>query len=205
MKLIGLSGGIGSGKSTVARMFRELGATVIDADAIVHELQAKGTPLLEKMVAEFGGKILGDDGSLQRKTLGALVFRDPQALQRLNALVHPAVIQEMGKRIQAAASAGAEIVILDVPLLFEGQKRGSGSAALLPYAATVLAYVPRAIQIERTMKRDRCSADEAEQRLAAQLDIEEKKALANFAIDNSGSLAATQSQVSQVFEKLKKV
>lgn len=205
MKLIGLSGGIGSGKSTVARMFRELGATVIDADAIVHELQAKGTPLLAKMVEEFGPGILNTDGALQRKALGALVFQNPQALQRLNALVHPAVIQEMGKRIQAAASADAEIVILDIPLLFEGKKKGSGSAAQMPYAATLLAYVPQAVQIERTMARDQCSRDEAKQRIAAQLDIEEKKALADFVIDNSGSLETTQTQVREIFERLKKM
>lgn len=205
MKLIGLSGGIGSGKSTVARMFRELGARVIDADAIVHELQAKGTPLLAQIVEEFGSEILDEDGSLQRKKLGALVFHDSQALQRLNALVHPAVIQEMGKRIQAAASTGAEIVILDIPLLFEGKKKGSGSAAQIPYAATVLVYVPQSVQIERTMARDRCGRDEAKRRIDAQLDIEEKKSLADFVIDNSGDLDATQAQVRTVFDQLKKV
>lgn len=185
-------------------MFRELGASVIDADAIVHELQAKGTPLLAQIIEEFGSEILAEDGSLQRKALGALVFRDPQSLHRLNALVHPAVIQEMSKRIQAAASAGAEIVILDIPLLFEGQKKGSGSAAQISYAATVLAYVPQSVQIERTMARDHCSFAEAKQRIDAQLDIEEKKALADFVIDNSGSLDATQTQVRTIFEQLKK-
>ncbi len=202
MKLIGLSGGIGTGKSTVASFFRELGAHVIDADAIVHELQAKGTPLLGKIRKTFGEKILTNEQELDRKALGAVVFQDKVALERLNALVHPAVIEEMGRRIQEAASSGAKIVILDIPLLFEGKKSGRGSAAQMPYAATVLAYASRAAQIERTMQRDECTRDEALQRVDNQLPIDEKRGLADHIIDNSGSLEDTKRQVREVFALL---
>ena len=193
--VVGLSGGIGTGKSSVARLFAEAGAVVIDADAIVHELQAPGTPLLAEIAEAFGPEVLRADGSLDRERLGSIVFRDPEARRRLGAIVHPKVGAEMLRRLEAARAAGARLVVLDIPLLFEGRKAGTGSAALLGFDASVLAYAPEALQIERQIARDRCSRDEALRRIRAQLPIEEKRALADHVIDNSGALADTARQV----------
>src|SRR5262245_36200368 len=133
---IGLSGGIGSGKSTVARMFAALGATVVDADAIVHELQAPGTPLLAEIAAAFGPGVLDGRGALDRAALGAIVFRDPDARRRLELLVHPKVGAEFARRVAEAHRCGARALVLDIPLLFEGRRRGTGSAAALRFDAT---------------------------------------------------------------------
>src|SRR5687768_9903754 len=127
--VIGLSGGIGSGKSTVSRMFAELGATVIDADAIVHELQAPGMPMVDQLAAEFGRGILDATGALDRKALGAIVFADQTARLRLNQIVHPRVGALFARRLAAAIEAKAKLIVLDIPLLFEGRVSGQGSAA----------------------------------------------------------------------------
>lgn len=201
-KIIGLSGGIGSGKSTVTRMLAELGATTVDADAIVHELQAPGTPMLAQIAEAFGAQVIREDGSLDRAALGAIVFRDPEARARLGDLVHPPVIAEMVRRAKAAVAAGAPLVVLDIPLFFEGQKAGTGTATAMDYDATVLVWVPRDVQIERTVARDGCDVAEAERRVAAQMPIDEKRALATHVIDNSGSLEATRAQVEALFEEL---
>jgi dephospho-CoA kinase len=201
-KVVGLSGGIASGKSTVARIFEKLGAVVIDADAIVHELQAPGTPLLAEIAAAFGPAVIGPDGALDRGRLGEIVFRDPQARRRLGQIVHPKVGAEMARRLAAARAAGAQLVVLDIPLLFEGRKAGTGSAALLPFDATVLAYAPEALQIERQVAREGYGRDEAQRRVRAQMPIEQKRALADFVIDNSGSLAETERQVRELYLRL---
>ena len=200
--VVGLSGGIGTGKSTVARCFAEAGAVVIDADAIVHELQAAGTPLLAEIAEAFGPEVLRADGSLDRERLGGIVFRDPEARRRLGAIVHPKVGAEMLRRLEAARAAGARLVVLDIPLLFEGRKAGTGSAALLGFDTSVLAYAPEALQIERQIARDGCSRDEALRRIRAQLPIEEKRALADHVIDNSGALADTARQVRDLAARL---
>ena len=116
--ILGLTGGIGSGKSTVTRILRELGATTIDADAIVHELQGPGQPMLRELAAAFGGEILTADGALDRKALGAIVFRDEKARARLGEIVHAPVIGEMMRRAKAAVDRGDPLVVLDIPLLF---------------------------------------------------------------------------------------
>lgn len=197
MRILGLTGGIGTGKTHVARLFVKLGAPVIDADAITHELQARGSPLLAELAEIFGREILRPDGSLDRARLGDLVFRDAQARVRLEAIVHPAVGAEMARRIDAARAAGARLVILDIPLLFEvgGQGRAGVEAVILVYARAEQ-------QIERQMARDGCTREEAERRLRAQRPIEEKRALADFVIDNSGSLADTERQVREVHARL---
>ena len=201
-RVIGLTGGIGSGKSTVARLLAALGAVVIDADAVVHRLQAPGSPLLDEIAAAFGSELLDAGGALARARLAELVFRDPSARQRLNDLIHPKVAIEMARELELARRSGAPLVVLDIPLLFEGRKSGRGHAAKLPFDATVLAYCPSEMQIERTMARDGCARDEVERRLAAQLPIEEKRALADFVIDNSGSAAETERQVRDLYAKL---
>lgn len=200
--VLGLSGGIGSGKSTVTRILAELGATTIDADAIVHELQAPGQPMLAEIAAAFGEAVIRADGSLDREAVGAIVFRDEQARTRLGAIVHPPVIAEMGRRTKLAVERGDPLVVVDIPLLFEGRVAGRGSGATGEFDATVCVWVPRDVQVERTMARDDCSRDEAERRVSAQLPIDEKRAMADHVIDNSGTLEETREQVRALVARL---
>lgn len=200
--ILGLSGGIGSGKSTVTRILDSLGATTIDADAIVHELQAAGQPMLREIAAAFGDGVIAADGSLDRKALGDIVFRDEDARARLGKIVHAPVIAEMMRRAKAAVEAGDDLVVLDIPLLFEGRKSGRGSGAIMDFDATLCVWVSRDVQIERTMARDDCDRGEAERRIAAQLPIDEKRDLADHVIDNSGSEAETRKQVESLYETL---
>lgn len=200
--VIGLTGGIGSGKSTVARMFRDLGATVIDADAIVHELQAPGMPMVAELAAVFGPGILDAAGALDRKALGAIVFTDEAARRRLNDIVHPQVGAEFARRLASAIAADTALVVLDIPLLFEGRESGRGSAAARSVETTVVVWVPESVQIERQMARDGCTRAEAEQRVRAQLSLDRKRALADHVIDNSGSLADTARQVQALYREL---
>ena len=199
---IGLSGGIGTGKSTVARLFAAQGAVVIDADAIVHELQARGMPMVAELAAAFGPDVLDAEGGLDRAALGAIVFRDPDARARLNAIVHPKVGAEFARRVAEARASGARVLVLDIPLLFEGRRSGTGSAAQMRFDATVLVYAPEALQIERQVSRDGCSREEAIRRVRAQMPIEEKKALADYVIDNGGSLDETERQVREVLTRI---
>ncbi len=200
--VIGLTGGIGSGKSTVSRIFGGLGATVIDADAIVHELQTKGQPMVAQLAAAFGPGILTADGALDRKALGAIAFQDEAARLRLNAIVHPQVGAEFAQRLADALAAEAPLIVLDIPLLFEGRESGRGSAAARSVETTVVVWVPESVQIERQMKRDGCTRVEAEQRVRAQLPLDRKRALADHVIDNSGSLADTERQVRELYSEL---
>lgn len=201
-RVIGLSGGIGTGKSTVAAMLARLGAVVIDADAIVRELQAPGAPMLAEIAAAFGAEMIGPDGALDRARLGDRVFRDPEARRRLGRIVHPGVGAEMARRLEAARGSGARLVVLDIPLLFEGRKAGSGNAAALAMDATVLVYATEEQQVERQVAREGYERDEALRRVRSQMPIDEKRALADFVIDNSGSLADTERQVRELFERL---
>jgi dephospho-CoA kinase len=199
MKLIGLTGGIGSGKSTVAGLLAAHGAHVVDADRIVHELQAAGTPLLEEIVEVFGPEVLRPDGELDRIALGQIVFRDPEARTRLGQIVHPKVGAEMMRRVEAAREAGHSLVILDVPLLLEGRKPG---AAGMPYHAIVVVWVPEDVQIARTVARDGCDPAEARRRVRAQMSLDAKRSLADHVIDNSGTQAETREQVKRLWLQL---
>jgi len=200
--VIGLTGGIGSGKSTVARMLHELGATVIDADAIVHELQAPGMPMVAALAEAFGPGILTADGSLDRKALGAIAFADEEARARLNQIVHPQVGAEFARRLADAIAAKVELVVLDIPLLFEGRESGRGSAATRNVQTTVVVWVPEAVQIDRQIARDGCSREDALQRVRAQLPLDLKRELADHVIDNSGALADTERQVRALYARL---
>ncbi len=200
--ILGLSGGIGSGKSTVSLLLDELGATIVDADAIVHELQAAGQPMLKEIAAVFGDQVIAEDGSLDRPALGGIVFRDVQLRRQLEQIVQPPVIAEMMNRAKRAVDAGESMVVMDIPLLFEGQKTGRGSAAVMKYDATVCVWVTAEIQLERTMSRDGCDQGEAERRIAAQLPIDEKREMADHIIDNSGSPEITRQQVKALYTTL---
>jgi dephospho-CoA kinase len=198
-RVVGLTGGIGTGKSTVARMLAALGAVVIDADAIVRELQAPGTPMLAELARAFGPEIVRPDGSLDRTRLGVIAFADAGARKRLGEITHPAVGREVLRRLEAARAAGAPLVVVDNPLLFEGRARGRRGD---PAQETILVYAPAEMQIARQRTRDGVTREFALQRLAAQLPIEDKRALATFVIDNSGALADTERQVRALHAKL---
>jgi dephospho-CoA kinase len=206
-RVVGLTGGIGTGKSTVARMLTALGAVVIDADAIVHELQAPGTPLLARLAEAFGPEMLRPDGALDRERLGKLVFADSGARQRLGELVHPAVGAEMVRRLEAARAAGAALVVLDIPLLLEGRAARAGQPGRAATASdlvseVIVVYAREAQQIERQLARDGAAPAHAAERVRSQLSIEEKRKLADHVIDNSGSLADTERQVRELYAKL---
>lgn len=201
-RIVGLTGGIGSGKSTVARQLAALGAVVIDADAIVRELQAPGQPLLAEIAAALGPGVLDAQGALDRPKVADLVFRDPEKRRTLNALVHPRVGVEMARRVEAARASGTPVVVLDVPLLLEGAKAGTGTAARVGFDAVIVVWVPEAVQIERTVARDGCSREEALRRVRAQMSLDEKRALADHVIDNSGSPAETERQVRALWLRL---
>jgi dephospho-CoA kinase len=176
-------------------MLEALGAVVLDSDRIVHELQAAGAPLLREIAAAFGADLVRPDGSLDRAALGERVFRDEEARRRLNAIVHPAVGRETARRLEAARARGAPLVVLDIPLLFETRLHGTASRANLGVEAIVVVYAPPELQIRRQMERNGYAREEAERRLAAQLPIDEKRALADHVIDNSGTLEETRRQV----------
>jgi dephospho-CoA kinase len=202
LRVVGLSGGIGSGKSTVAATFTELGACVVDADAIVHDLQAAGSPVLDELSDEFGPEIIAADGSLDRAALGDIVFRDPDARKRLGAIMHPKVGAEMMRQLAAGRDSGAALVVLDVPLLFEGIRAGTGISTQLDLHSTIAVHVPPAMQLERQIARDGCTREEAQRRIDSQLPIDEKKQLADFVIDNAGTREETRDQVERLFARL---
>jgi dephospho-CoA kinase len=200
--VVGLTGGIGCGKSTVARMFAELGATVIDADEIVHELQAPGAPMLEHIARAFGPRLIGEDGALDRAGLAAIVFRDPAARKRLNDIVHPEVGAEVVRRVRAALDAGDELLVVEIPLLFEGRRAGTGTAALMRFDATVLVAASEETQLARQAARDGATREDALRRIRAQMPLDEKRELADYVIENDGSLEQTRRRVREVFEAL---
>ena len=201
-RVVALTGGIGSGKSSVAATLARLGASVIDADAIVHELQAPGAPLVDEIGEAFGPEVLDASGALDREALAAVVFRDPEARKRLEAIVHPVVGVEFARRLAAARDAGVPLVVLDIPLFFETRRRGGGGASRMPVDQVLLAYAPQETQVARTVARDGCSPDDALRRIQAQIPIEDKKDLADVVIDNSGSREATERQVRACYERL---
>jgi dephospho-CoA kinase len=206
-RVVGLTGGIGTGKSTVARLLAALGAVVIDADRIVHELQAPGTPLVARLRDAFGPEIVRPDGALDRERLGRLVFADAAARKRLNELVHPAVGAEMVRRLAAARDAGAALVVLDIPLLLEGRaarasEPGRAKTASDLVSEVIVVYAREEQQLERQLARDGATRAHALERIRAQLPIEEKRKLADHVIDNSGSLADTERQVRELYAKL---
>ena len=180
MLLIGLTGGIGSGKSTVSARWAEHGAVIIDADAIVHELQSPGQPVLAAMVERFGAEILAPDGSLRRQAVADIVFNDADALRDLSVIVHPAVHAEIERRLVEQADLD-NVVVLDVPLLVE-----SGRSDMV---ALVVVDVDPEVAIARLVEHRGFSEDDARARVARQASRAERVAKADIVIDNSGSVA----------------
>lgn len=190
---VGLTGGVASGKSTVAAILRELGAVVIDADRVARDVVAKGTPGLAEVVAEFGPEVLTPDGELDRPAMATRVFGDEQARRRLEAIVHPRVFEEVRRR-ESEAPEGA-VVVHDIPLLAE-----SGRADT--FDAVVVVDADPATQVER-MRRDRgWSEEDARARMGAQASREQRRSIATHLVTNDGSLEDLRRQVEEVYRSL---
>lgn len=199
--LVGLTGGIGTGKSRASDLLRELGAAVECSDLIVREVQAPGGPGLAAIVDTFGSQFLTPDGELDRAKLGALVFNDPEARTRLNLLIHPLVTGEMQRRAEQHRAAGMPVIVLDIPLLLEGKKAGRGTGAVLPFDLVLLIYATEEQQVRRVMERDGLSHDEALARVRSQLPIEEKRSLADIVVDNTGHWHAAEKELRELYER----
>jgi dephospho-CoA kinase len=193
MILVGLTGGIGSGKSTVSALLAEHGAVIIDADALVRELQAPGSPVLEQMAERFGPHILRGDGSLDRPAVAELVFNDEASLKALNDIVHPALAVEVARRVDAARGSD-DIVVLDFPLLAERPREG--------LSATVVVDVPVEIAVARLVASRGMSEDDANARIANQVSRDERLAIATHVIDNAGDLDSLREQVDALWAQL---
>jgi len=190
--VIGLTGNIGTGKSTVAEMLAELGAEVIDADKVAHEMMRPGTPVHAAVVEAFGPEVLSPDGKIDRRLLGTLVFTDPAALARLEAITHPATIEAISRRISVTF---ARVVAVEAIKLFEA---GMADA----YDSVWVTTCRPEQQIERVVAERGLSRAEAKQRLWAQPPQEDKVARADVVIDNSGSLSQTREQVEAAWKRL---
>ena len=190
--IAGLTGGIATGKSTVANLLRTLGAVVIDADQVARDVVQPGSPALRDIEAAFGSKVLFADGSLNRETLGALVRTDADARRKLEGITHPRIRLEIVERIQTALSEGAPSVFVEAALLIE-----TGSAKLYP--ALWVVHCSHEVQVARLMKRKGCDRKTAEEWIATQMPVREKTELATTSIDNEGDIAELEEQVTNAY------
>lgn len=196
MPLVALTGGIASGKSTIARRLAEHGAVVIDADQLVREVQAPGSPVLDAIADAFGDEMLRPDGSLDRAALGSRVFGDEAAIRRLNAIVHPAVRAESARRFaEAFAADPAAIVVYDVPLLVEARAED-------PWELVVVAHAPADIRAARLVELRGLSEAEAAARIASQAPDEARLRIADVVIDTAGTLDETLRQTDELWNRL---
>ena len=190
---IGLTGGIASGKSTVARKLEQLGAVIIDADVLARDVVALGTEGLKAVVARFGNSVLAADGSLDRSALARVIFADPQARADLNAIIHP-LVRERAAELEAAAPVGA-VVVHVIPLLVETGQQDR-------FDAVVVVDTTVEEQLRRLTRRDSLTQTEAEQRVAAQASREERLGAATHVIDSSGPVRETMRQVDELWQNL---
>ena len=196
MQVIGLTGGIATGKSTVSAILENAGAVIIDADRIARETVNKGQPAYQEIVKHFGENVLLPDGEINRVLLGDIIFNDPQKKQLLNNIVHPHVSKETNRQLKQVEKANPDtIAVLDIPLLIEAEMDKD-------LAEVIVVYVPEHIQIKRLMKRDNISQADALARIRSQMPIEEKKERATIVIDNSGSMEETRKQTLEIFQRL---
>lgn len=193
--IIGLTGGIACGKSTVAQILVSWGARLVDADQIAREVVLPGSPVLDQVVERFGQDVLLANGELNRKALGAIIFSDQRARQDLEKIMHPPIRATLHQRLEEYERAQPSgLAIADIPLLYE-----SGWDKQLPEVMVV--YVPFGVQIKRLMKRDDLNEEQALQRIQAQMPIEEKKRRANIVIDNSGTIEETEQQLADFWQR----
>lgn len=194
MKVIGLTGGIASGKSSVARTLEKLGAVVVDADQLAREVVKPGEPTYFAIIAEFGEQILNPDRTIDRSALGKRVFADVAARKRLERITHPAIGSRAAKKLAELQHAGAQVVFYMAPLLIE-----AGITSRVDEIWVV--YVDKETQLQRLMQRDQISREDAMQRLAAQMPMAEKVKHGKVVIDNSGTLDETERQVREAWER----
>lgn len=192
--VLGVTGGIATGKSFVAQMFRTLGAVVVSADELAREVVVPGAPALQQLVDRFGSKVLLGDGTLNRKALAEIIFADPQARTDLNGIMHPAIARLAEQRLRELA-ADERLIVYEAPLLFEAGAEGRVDAVL------VVAADERQ-QVRRLMARDEIGEPAARARIAAQMPLTEKIRRADYLIDNSGTLPETEAQVRKLFAHL---
>jgi len=191
--LVGLTGGIGSGKSTVSAMLADKGAVIIDADAIVREVQEPGSPVIARLAETFGDSVVSEDGSLDRQAVAQIVFADPDALKKLNAIVHPAVGAEMNRRIMEQRST-SNVVVLDIPLLTENPREG--------LQARIVVDVPEETQVQRLVQFRGFEESDARARMSRQATREQRLAGADFVVDNSGRPDDLPAQIDALWEWL---
>jgi dephospho-CoA kinase len=190
---VGLTGGVASGKSTVSAILAELGAVVIDADLIAREVVARGTPGLDAVVAEFGPELLTPDGDLDRPAMGALVFGDPDARKRLEAIIHP-LVHRRSAELEEQAGDGA-VVVHDIPLLAEVGRAGS-------FDAVVVVDAPPELQVSRMVEDRGWTRQDAESRIAAQASRDERLTIATYVVDNTGTRDELRAQVEEIYAAL---
>ncbi|MBR3119321.1 MULTISPECIES: dephospho-CoA kinase [Oceanobacillus] len=186
--VIGLTGSIATGKSTVSQMFKDFEIPVVDADKIAREVVNPGEEAYERVVKVFGESILLPNQTLDRKALGSLIFKDEAKRKLLNSIIHPAIRERIFERKDAHIKAGEQCVVLDVPLLFEGDYSKVVDR-------TIVVAVDEAVQLERLMKRNELTEEEARERINSQLSIKEKAKLADAVIDNNGTIAQSREQL----------
>lgn len=199
MLKVGLTGGIASGKSTVSRMFSEMGCKVIDSDRITRQLFEPGTPVTAAVAAAFGARVLASDGSIDRKVLGELVFQNAELRQKLNSIVHPAIKERQAEFLaQTAAEDPRAIGIVEAALMVEvGTYR--------EYDKLIVVTCPPNIQRERLRDRSGLTSEQIEARIASQMPMEEKAKVADFVVDNSGDIGRTREQVEDVYRQLRSI
>jgi len=193
--ILGITGGIASGKSTVTEMFRKLGAEVVSADQLSREAVQPGSAALERLVSRFGEKILDPDGRLDRSRLASIVFADPEERAALNRITHPAIAALAEQRFSELAEEKADLIVYEAPLLFEAGAENRVDAILV-------VKVEEKEQLRRLQERDGLDAAGASARIAAQMPQAEKIARADFVIDNSGSLEQTEARVREIYREL---
>lgn len=196
MKLVGLTGGIASGKSTVAKILESMGVAVVNADTLAREVVEPGREAWKEIVAAFGPQVLQADQSLDRQKLRSIIFNNPEARRKLESIIHPRVRALAEQRIAEHGAAGYEVVVYEVPLLFEGRLH----EWLRP---VVLVACDLDTQLSRLQKRDGLDRAEAEKHIDAQMSLEEKRRLADYIIENNGSLEELQRRVRALLEEIK--
>lgn len=197
--VLGLTGGIATGKSLVAGFFREMGAAVVDADELAHQVTAPGEPALEEIRQVFGPGVFTPEGELDRRALGRLVFTDPAKRRELEGIVHPRVRQRLEEAVARFKAAGAPLIVLEIPLLFE-----TGEPLLRLIDRVVVVTAPEAVQLQRLQARNGLSETEARARMAAQMPLAEKVKRAHYVVDNGGTPEETRRQVEQIWEAMRR-